>query len=214
MVTMRSMLAVTAALSMTTGAVSAVAGSPAAPAATPPVLSQAAAEAHLRFLADDLLEGRGVERGAAASPPPTSSRCFGPQGLQPAFPPSYQQTVPLLACKVDEDAELRYRTKDSSEHAAPRRRHRGHQLRSDRGRVERQAAVRRPRDHLTGVVVGRLQGPRRQGAPAHRPGQRARTGRPGAVPRPRADPLRTLDRQDGRGGATRGRRPAPRPHRA
>lgn len=66
-------------------------------------------DAHIRFLSDDLLEGRALgSRGIEAAALYQESR-FREYGLEPAFSGSYRQTFPLRGCRLDPQASLEVR---------------------------------------------------------------------------------------------------------
>ena len=63
-------------------------------------------DAHIRFLSDDLLEGRGLGgRGIETAALYQESR-FREYGLEPAFDGSYRQAFELRACRLDPKAAL------------------------------------------------------------------------------------------------------------
>jgi Zn-dependent M28 family amino/carboxypeptidase len=70
-------------------------------------VSVAAVEAHLRFLADDLLEGRGIGTRGGRLATAYVEAVFRGAGLKPAFGTSFVQAVPLIACAIDPAASLR-----------------------------------------------------------------------------------------------------------
>lgn len=72
-------------------------------AAQPPQAQEAALRAHLAFLADDLLEGRGTgQRGGALAVRYLEAQLQA-LGLEPANGTSYRQTVRLAGLRVDPD---------------------------------------------------------------------------------------------------------------
>lgn len=99
---MRSiMLAASAALALSACATTQT-SAPSASADTPPVSAEAI-EAHIRFLADDLLEGRDTgERGYDIAARYVESH-FRRIGLQPGGENGYYDPVPLMNIAVDDD---------------------------------------------------------------------------------------------------------------
>lgn len=71
------------------------------PPGTLAAVDAATFEAHLRFLADDLLEGRAVgTRGAELAARYVATQ-FAAAGLRPAWPEGYLRRVPLIAATTD-----------------------------------------------------------------------------------------------------------------
>ena len=79
-------------------------GSGGAPQAAPP--TTAALEAHLRFLSDDLLEGRGIGTRGGHLAAAYIESVFRAAGLAPAFGTSYLQPVPMTVYEADPDAKV------------------------------------------------------------------------------------------------------------
>lgn len=69
-------------------------------------VSKQTVEAHLRFLSDDLLEGRGIGTRGGRLATAYIEAAFRAAGLRPAFGERYSQTVPLVSCTVDSTATL------------------------------------------------------------------------------------------------------------
>lgn len=85
--------------------------------AADPLPSRAEIAAHIRFLADDLLEGRGIGTRGDRLTQAYLEAALAAAGAAPAFGPSYRQPVPLL--RVDPDPGLVLEM--AKEGAAPRR---------------------------------------------------------------------------------------------
>ncbi len=183
-------------------------------AAAPPARTNAAAErviradsirAHVRFLASDLLEGRGPgTRGDALAEAYIASQLEA-LGLKPAGTQGFLQPFDIVG--VDGHAATVQFTHGSAVARPPPRRgrHRGGRRRRgahrDRGGGAGLRGLRHPRAR---VRLGRLQGagPPGQGAP--HPQQRPR-GRPGALRRQDPALVRPLGLQVRDGGEGRGR---------
>ena len=78
----------------------------AAPAGAPPGVDPAAIEAHVRFLADDLLEGRGIGTRGGALAAAYHEAVFRAAGLRPGGPDGYVQPVPMTAFLPDPEARV------------------------------------------------------------------------------------------------------------
>ena len=80
----------------------------AAPAGAPPGVDPAAIEAHVRFLADDLLEGRGIGTRGGALAAAYHEAVFRAAGLRPGGPDGYVQPVPMTAFLPDPEARVAF----------------------------------------------------------------------------------------------------------
>ncbi len=183
----------------------------AASGAGQPAISAERIREHTRFLASDLLEGRGRRARAAANSPPSisppSSRWRARS--RPARTATYFQKVPLVGIETQPDATLGaavwgkgvdFRWGDDFVGYS--------QTQRPDTRFEGERGVRGARDHRAGIQVGRFQrrGCDRQGAgDVH---QRAAVHRSEILRRAGADLLRPLDLQIRRGAAPRGARAA------
>lgn len=76
------------------------------PAADPPAASAAAIEAHVRFLSDDLLEGRGIGARGGRIAAAYIEAVFRAAGLEPGFAGSFRQPVPMRAFEGDSQTSL------------------------------------------------------------------------------------------------------------
>ena len=76
------------------------------PAPGPVPVTAAEIEAHIRFLSDDALEGRGLGSRGIAMAADYQEDHFKTFGLEPAFGPSYRQSFELRAAKPDPGATL------------------------------------------------------------------------------------------------------------
>jgi hypothetical protein len=82
---------------------------------TPPAFDQGSAiAAHLRFLADDLLEGRGIGTRGGRLAAAYMEAVFRAAGLQPGGPQGFIQPVPMLAFTPDPDAVITLSGADST----------------------------------------------------------------------------------------------------
>ena len=75
-------------------------------------------EAHLRFLADDLLEGRGIGTRGGRLAAAYIEAVFRAAGLQPGGPEGFAQPVPMVAFRPDPDAAITLSGADSTLHLA------------------------------------------------------------------------------------------------
>lgn len=76
------------------------------PADGPPAVDAAAIEAHVRFLADDLLEGRGIGTRGGTLAAAYHEAVFRAAGLRPGADGSFVQPVPMTAFLPDPDASI------------------------------------------------------------------------------------------------------------
>lgn len=76
------------------------------PAQTLPTFEPATFEAHLRFLADDLLEGRGIGTRGGLLAATYIEAVFRAAGLKPGSPDGFLQKVPMEAFTPDPDATI------------------------------------------------------------------------------------------------------------
>ena len=185
---------------------------PAGPGAAPAPVSEAPLRAHLAFLADDLLEGRGTgQRGAELTVRYLETELQA-LGLRPAHGASYRQPVALRGLRtLTGRSTLSFMGGGAC--ATPAF---GTEIVYGSGVAQARADVRRARG-LRGLrhpfargPLGRFQGPRPQGQDAAGAGERARAHRrrAGPVRRPRPQLLRPVDLQV-RGGRPPGRRGHP-----
>ena len=79
-----------------------------APAAGQPVLDPAAIEAHVRFLADDLLEGRGIGTRGGSLAAAYQEAVFRAAGLEPGAGDGFAQPVPMTAFLPDPEARITF----------------------------------------------------------------------------------------------------------
>ncbi len=79
---------------------------PATPAVDPVTPSVAHLSAHLAFLSDDLLEGRGIGTRGGRIAASYIESVFRAAGLSPAFGQSFRQAVPLVAFASDPSASI------------------------------------------------------------------------------------------------------------
>jgi Zn-dependent M28 family amino/carboxypeptidase len=86
------------------------AGPPAQPL---PTFEPATFEAHLRFLADDLLEGRGIGTRGGRLAAAYIEAVFRAAGLKPGSPDGYLQKVPMVAFAPDPEATITLERGDS-----------------------------------------------------------------------------------------------------
>jgi Zn-dependent M28 family amino/carboxypeptidase len=85
------------------------------PVPAPPIPGEAAAlEAHLRFLAGDLLEGRGIGTRGGRLAAAYMEAVFRAAGLRPGDPQGFLQPVPMVAFTPDPDATITISTEDST----------------------------------------------------------------------------------------------------
>ena len=85
------------------------------PAPAEPAFCDAAAiEAHLRFLAGDLLEGRGIGTRGGQLAAAYMEAVFRAAGLRPGHPEGFIQPVPMVAFTPDPDATLTLSGADST----------------------------------------------------------------------------------------------------
>ncbi len=96
---------------------SAVPGAPARAADGPPPVSPAELGAHLRFLSDDLLEGRAPGTRGDRLTQAYLEAAFRASGLAPAFGPSYRQEVPIRLVTPDPKTSLDFSGAAGSESA-------------------------------------------------------------------------------------------------
>ncbi|MHB8056032.1 MAG: M28 family peptidase [Candidatus Aminicenantales bacterium] len=91
-------------------AVLAAASISAVPAEAPPdrPITPAEIEAHIRFLSDDLLEGRAVGGRGIGIAALYQEACFRAFGLEPAFAGSFRQTFELRGCTPDPKPSLTF----------------------------------------------------------------------------------------------------------
>jgi Zn-dependent M28 family amino/carboxypeptidase len=80
----------------------------AVPASAPPAVAEAPLRAHLSFLADDLLEGRGTGQHGGALTVRYLETQAAALGLKPAAGGSYRQKVELVGQKTQPDSRLRF----------------------------------------------------------------------------------------------------------
>jgi Zn-dependent M28 family amino/carboxypeptidase len=78
------------------------------PAAGQPALDPAALAAHVRFLADDLLEGRGIGTRGGALAAAYQEAVFRAAGLQPGAGDGFAQPVPMTAFLPDPEARITF----------------------------------------------------------------------------------------------------------
>ena len=76
------------------------------PARTLPAFEPATFEAHLRFLADDLLEGRGIGTRGGLLAAAYIEAVFRAAGLEPGAPDGFLQKVPMEAFAPDPEAAI------------------------------------------------------------------------------------------------------------
>ena len=82
--------------------------------APPGAVDAAAIEAHLRFLAGDLLEGRGIGTRGGQLAAAYVEAVFRAAGLRPGSPEGFLQPVPMVAFRPDPDATLTLSVADST----------------------------------------------------------------------------------------------------
>ncbi len=96
------------------GLVAAASATAAAQAPVPLTFPAAAFDGHLRFLASDLLEGRGIGSRGGRLAASYIEAVFRGAGLAPGYPGGFIQPVPMTAYAPDPRAALAYRTADAS----------------------------------------------------------------------------------------------------
>ncbi len=102
-----------AGLVLVTACVCAVVAFAGPPAQVPPSFAPATFEAHLRFLADDLLEGRGIGTRGGRLAAAYIEAVFRAAGLVPGAPGGFLQKVPLEAFAPDPQAAITIERGDS-----------------------------------------------------------------------------------------------------